>query len=319
MALAKRDSLGINLVLKHQQTEQIKKYIEKLKKLGVAWVRLEFNFFEEVDDGILDFTIAELEKEQIQILGLLTGLVPGNIVNSIMPSLNFQNPLDSGIGGYLQFCRKYVEKYKSRITHWEVWNEQNTIRFWIRKPDAKEYMQLLQETVPIIRGVDPNNRVVMGAIMGDDIHKFAPFQEMYFVRQCLDLGIDEWVDIYNFHPYVPSCYVSLQAKDYYIPAIQETMQNFRAEYKDITKEIWITEFGICPKWVKVTETEIGEIYQELLLHCESLGMKFFLWVLTDFPRSQDYSWANPELYFGLLDVDLQEKELYQSFYKSLQA
>lgn len=312
-----RQSLGMNLVLKHP--EQIQKYIHSLKKLSCGWVRLEFNFFAPETDAILDTVLDELEKAEIQVLGLLTGLVPGNMVNSIIPSLNFQNPLDSGLDEYLRFCQYYGERYRGRIRHWEIWNEQNTIRFWIRKPAAKEYMEMIQAVSPLMRSIDNQNQIVMGAIMGDDIHKFAPFQEMYFLRQCLELGIDEWVDIYNFHPYVPSCYVSLQPKEYYVPAIREMIENFCQEYDEIKKPIWITEFGICPKWVKISQKEIGEIYYELLNLAESLAMKFFLWVLTDFPATVDYSWANPELYFGLLDQELQEKEMFHGFYNRMNA
>jgi len=34
-------------------------------------------------------------------------------------------------------------------------------------------------------------------------------------------------------------------------------------YSDISKPHWITEFGICPLWVKISQIEIGQLYRNL--------------------------------------------------------
>ncbi|MCB1157667.1 MAG: cellulase family glycosylhydrolase [Leptospiraceae bacterium] len=307
----KLKGLGINLVLKHKNKESVDTYIHSLLNLRMEWVRLEFNFFEEEEQELIDYLIESLQKNEIKILGLLTGLVPGNFVNSIAPSLNFPDPITK-LEEFKIFCKKNVQRYKRFISHWEVWNEQNTIRFWIRKPEPEEYMQLLKTAVVEIKREQPEAFIVMGAIMGDDINRFAPFQYMGFLEKCRELNIDTYVDAYNFHPYIPSCYVSRKSYREYFPEIKEAIERFLQKY-ETNKPVWITEFGICPRWVLVKESEIAGIYRKLYEYCRNRDIPFFLWVLNDFPKTKDYSSVNPELYFGLLDVELKPKELFKSF------
>ena len=42
--------------------------------------------------------------------------------------------------------------------------------------------------------------------MGDDLRVIAPFQRINYIQECIDAGIDKYIDIYNFHPYDPICY-----------------------------------------------------------------------------------------------------------------
>jgi hypothetical protein len=91
---------GINVVIKHEDKESLKKYIEVLQLIQVEWIRLELNYFKPISDDILSFFIIEVHKVGIKILGLLTGLVPGTMINCIYPSLQYKNPLDD-IENYL--------------------------------------------------------------------------------------------------------------------------------------------------------------------------------------------------------------------------
>jgi hypothetical protein len=41
------------------------------------------------------------------------------------------------------------------------------------------------------------------------------------------------------------------------------MDGYLNFYSDISKPHWITEFGICPLWVKISQIEIGQLYRNL--------------------------------------------------------
>jgi hypothetical protein len=308
--------LGINVVLKHTDKISLNKYITSLQNIGAEWIRLELNFYNPIEDNVLDYFISEINKKGIKVLGLLTGLVPGTVLNCIYPALKFKNPLDD-IENYLKFVSYHVTKYKSNIQYWEIWNEANTLRFWINKPDPKSYFDLVKQTSPLIKTLSPNSTILMGGIMSNDLKLYAPFQKVFFIRECLELGIDEFIDIYNFHPYIPSCYYSMKDIEFYKKEIKITIDGYLNEYSDITKPSWISEFGICPLWVKIGLAEIGILYKEFYEFSRQREIPFFIWTLTDF-IDKEYSRFNPETAFGLYDYDLNPKEIVNSFNKSFE-
>ncbi|MCP5511657.1 MAG: cellulase family glycosylhydrolase [Leptospiraceae bacterium] len=300
---------GMNVVLKHQSESDLRTYIDSLKKLKTEWIRLELNYFDPIPEVVLDFFVREVHQSGIKILGLLTGLVPGTFINCTAPGLKFWNPLDR-LDSYIEFVTKYVSRYQSSIDHWEIWNEPNTLRFWIKKPNSSEFVRLIKETSPIIRSLQPNSTIVMGGIMGDDTNVYAPFQKIDFLRECLEKGIDDFVDIYNFHPYIPACYMSWKKKEFYTTEIKRSINLYLEKYHDVNKPHWISEIGICPLWVRVSQREIAEVLFELYQYSRSLNLHYFLWTLTDF-NDKEYSRLNPETAFGVLNWELEEKELYK--------
>lgn len=303
--------LGINVVMKHGDQLSLSKYIESLKVLGVEWIRLEFNFYQPMDSSLMDFFISESHKSGIKILGLLTGLVPGTLINCVYPKLTFKNPLDV-LDNYHSFVESNVRKYKSQIQYWEIWNEANTLRFWINTPNPQNYVKLVSTTTPIIKKIAPNSSIVLGGLMSDDLHTYAPLQKIHFLRKCLDQGIDDYIDIYNFHPYIPSCYFSGKGYNFYLVEIKKAIDGYLNFYSDIKKPHWISEFGICPLWVKLSLNEIGRLYKEIYEYSRQRNLNFFLWTLTDF-KDPEYSKWNPETAFGMLDFELNPKESFHSF------
>lgn len=306
--------LGINVVMKHNDKQSLSRYIDSLRELGVEWIRLEFNFYQPSDPELMDFLVSETHKNGIKILGLLTGLVPGTLVNCIYPKLKFKNPLDD-LDNYHSFVEYNVIRYKSQIQYWEIWNEANTLRFWVRIPNPSDYVKLVSSIAPKIKKISPNSSIVLGGLMSDDLHSYAPFQKIHFLRNCLDQGIDDFIDIYNFHPYIPSCYYSGKKYEFYASEIKKAIDGYLNFYSEIKKPHWISEFGVCPLWVKLSLSEIGKLYKEIYEYSRQRNMNFFLWTLTDF-KDPEYSKWNPETAFGMLDFELNPKESYLTFQRT---
>lgn len=310
-AKKKLPGLGINVVIKHPYESSLRTYIHYLNELRVEKVRLEFNYYEPISDHIMEVFVHELQRSGIKVLGLLTGLVPGNFVNCMMPTLRFKCPLDT-LDDYKAYVEKYVSTFKGIIKDWEIWNEPNTLRFWIHNPDPSEYTRLVKESAPIIKKIDKENKVYFGGLMGDDLKVIAPFQKINYIRECIEQGIDQYIDVYNFHPYEPFCYFSRKPADYYLPALTNTISNFREKYRDIKKPFVISEIGVCPLWVKISQKEIAKLYKDLYLLSKKRNMDCYFWVLSDF-YGPEYSRFNPETAFGFIDWHLDEKELFTAF------
>jgi hypothetical protein len=93
---------------------------------------------------------------------------------------------------FLDFTKAVVERYKDKIDYWEVWNEPNHRKFWGGTPDGKEYGKLLLEVASVIKSIDPNCKIIGGAMVGID---------PVFTNDFLSVGTAKHIDIISFHHY----------------------------------------------------------------------------------------------------------------------
>src|SRR5690606_26104312 len=139
-----------------------------IKSLPVKWARLQTGW-ERVEKvkGTYDW-------------GWLDESVDGLVEVGINPFFNvgYGNPHYSGGGvgfhpmndekalsAWKNFVRLLVERYRDRITHYEIWNEPNLGGFWKPgAPNPAKYVALVKETVSVIRAVQPEAVVIGGVV-----------------------------------------------------------------------------------------------------------------------------------------------------------
>jgi hypothetical protein len=298
---------GINLTIKRSDDEYRIKIIELLKTLRVEIVRLEFDWYHEVDPAVMELFVEALNDAGIQVLALLTGLVPGSLRNVFGNPSSYRQPYDE-LDAYLHFVERLGKQYSGQVRYWEIWNEQNTARFWLRKPKAREYFKVAEQSAARLRALIPNCQIVIGSICGNDVDRLAPNIRPGYLRELLDLGIDDHVDIYGIHPYTMACYLSLKSRDKTIAQIKSRVDHFQSAYSDITKPVWITEIGISRTWVRLSMHDIAMVYHELIRDFKERDMATMLWCLTDFDDAI-YIPGNPEKSFGLADTNLKMNEI----------
>ena len=136
---------------------------------------------------------------------------------------------------YIKVC---VERYKGKITHWEIMNEPNLII------SAEQYIPYLKVAYETIKSVDPSAKVVgfcSTGDMGGGIIKF--------LRKCFELGGLNYCDIVSFHSYSA-------ALDWSSPVSAEKMiteiKSLMKEYNADTKELWHTELFILASQQNMT-------------------------------------------------------------------
>jgi hypothetical protein len=306
---SKRDYFGVNVSLAFVKPEQLELYIQRIAELGVGWVRLELDWYSKLDLGMHDRFVKAMASRNIRILGLLSGIVPGNITNLLFPGLRFKSPTDNR-EEYLKFVKEMCKRYSRYIQHWEIWNEENTRRFWIKEPDAESYIDLLEMAIGTIRKINPRAKIVTGGVCGNDVD-FMLLAKKGFVARIEASRLRKKVDAYGFHPYIGSCYVELfKKKEAYAKEAEEEMAHFIDRYEKSGKELWITEFGISKVFTfSIGYEDIGWIYSRLLDYACKRKVRLFFWTMMDMD-SGDYSRLNPESYFGLLGSKLEKKVSY---------
>lgn len=309
---------GVNVDINHFEASEIDKLINALLKIGAYWVRLEIDYLKYEDEiklSAVDYFCAECKKNNIIIVGLFSIFVPASFKNLFFPQQSY-TPIISDMESFLKFVSLSVHRWKEQILYWEIWNEQNSKRFWINKPSPEEYVTFLKQTQKTIHAVNKHAQIVFGGVNGNDITPMVYMPKHYFhycefMKECIKLGADRYVDIFAFHPYTLSCYISLKKPEAIADEIIARIQETRKEYKH--QQLLISEIGVSPLLnPRLDASGIAIIYKKIISFCKQIDVPVSFYTLADQHKSH-YGPFNPDRDFGFLDYDLAEKSLMQEF------
>lgn len=174
-----------------------------LEDLGVKWARLQTGWAKtEKQEGIYDFAWLDQVVDQVRERSVIPWL-----------SISYGNALytegasATGVGfppihtpkeraAWQAYVRALVEHFRDRVTYYEVWNEPDLSSFWKCGPKAADYVDLVRLTVEAIRELQPDARVVGGAIAWG----ITPWSIKY-LEDCMRAGLHELVDVISYHGY----------------------------------------------------------------------------------------------------------------------
>src|SRR5918994_5871036 len=230
---------------------------QAISDIGAGWVRLEFrwNEAEPSSKGSYDQnTIAKYDRaiDTARAAGAKV-LVFGNgaprwASGSRATMAAPQHPAD-----YADFIRFVATRYAGKVSAWEVWNEQNTSRFWPSGPSPSAYVPLLKATYPVVKSIDTNALVVFGGVSQNDYH---------YIEGAYAAGAKGYFDVMAVHPYPgphpPEAvwYGNGRIGTTAFTGFTEVRKSMLAQGDD--KPIWITEFG----WSTTTTASWGVTYEQ---------------------------------------------------------
>lgn len=154
-----------------------------------------------------------------------------------------QNPAD-----YAEFIHAMAARYAGRVTAWEIWNEENTPRFWSTGPNAAQYTTLLKTAYPAVKSADPNALVLFG---GTSLSAYK------FISEAYADGAKGSFDVMAVHPY--SCRApSSIVRDSSGNITEDSFLGYRTVHNVMVangdeKPMWFTEFG----WSSSTGNSCG--------------------------------------------------------------
>jgi hypothetical protein len=311
---------GVNVDLNNFSENEVDKIIKALIKLKVSWVRLEicyikYTFSQRV--GIMLYFCKLCQKNNIQIVALLTQFVPGSLKNVFFPHHSY-TPVTLNIKSFLNFVEYISNVLNKQIFYWEIWNEQNSKRFWTSTPSPAEYVDFLKKVRIIILKNQPKAKIIFGGINGNDVTPIIKLpknivQFKGFIMQSLDLGVAKYVDMIAFHPYSLSCYVSVKNREKIFLDIKRNIMETIKKYK--SSKLIISEIGVSPVLnFKINSYDVAVIYKKLVKLAKKLDIPICIYALSD-NSPKHYSVVNPDRDFGFLDHNLNEKQLFKEFMK----
>ena len=191
-----------------------------------------------------------------------------------------------GPGGTFWKAHKSVTPLPIRI--WQIWDEPNLSVYWLPKPNATQYVKLLQAAAGAIHAVDPGAEIVSGGIPQSNLPGISL---VTYLKQLLAAGAAHWINTLGVNAY------SRTAAGM-IAILQQVRATLNASGASGVA-IRVTEFGWSDTGPPDTfrlgatgqATQIGAAIHDFGADASALGLKGFVY----------YDWRDAKPYAGAPD------------------
>jgi len=234
--------------------EDLDKYFQDLRDLGVTWVRWDLEWQAIQPDNSKEYqweasdrVANTAQKYGIKSLGIIT----------YAPEWAHKEPWIEGKQyppddpkTFATFAGVVVGRYKGIINTWEIWNEPNIENFWYPSPNAEKYATLLKASYTKIKEVNPQAIVISAGLSDAGDEAGVSISPLTFMNTLYNSGAKGYFDVVALHPY------TYPGFNYGWPQITSVLDLMK-EKGDSAKKIWITEYG-APTGGSGEDYEIGE-------------------------------------------------------------
>ena len=272
---------------------------------GAGWTREEFAWsllepakgeYDQERLAQMDRVVEQASARGLAVLGLISG--PSAWSGGAAPASRAE------YRQFAEFAAYLARRYQGRVSHWEIWNEPNTARFWAPEPDPAAYCALLKEVYPALKKAAPSARVVAGALSDP--------QDLVYLFTLMAHGATAYMDILSVHPYTAPDPLENSREETNLRLMGQLTAQFGEE-----KPVWITELGFptCQGLKGVSEERQAQLLVRAHLAALAAGARVVQWY--DF-RDDGTDPADCEQSFGLITHQeagepLAPKPAYQAF------
>lgn len=194
-------------------------------KIGIGFEKLDRDVFdpEKAYDKIAEIGVkkariqsgwAKCEKEKgVYDFAWLDSIVDNLIKRGIEPwmCLCYGNPIytesakqvfgavgcppiftDEEKEAWVNYTKATVERYKGKVTYYEIWNEPDGDATWKHGPNGTELGEFTIATAKAIKEVDPDAKTIGGAVC---------WRKLDFLNSAFKTGMGEYLDYISYHEY----------------------------------------------------------------------------------------------------------------------
>lgn len=167
------------------------------------WDKPEFYISTDFDSNI-----SRLVSEGISIYYVLNFWDKANHPEGWEVANRFETEED--IDHYLEYVRFIVNQFKGRVEYYEIWNEPD-VGYPLQYIRPEDYINLAKRTIPVIKEIDPDAKVVVGCTSGTD----NPRSREYLFK-ILNSDLMQIADVVSWHPLYDKYPGSEQDPGYYV-------------------------------------------------------------------------------------------------------
>ena len=261
------------------------RYLDAYQAVGPAWLRCTVFFRPDpARSGQWDWTLRRrfLEWTATRGLAMLSVFEDMSLPESAKPPWDKPKAIELMAG--------YVAQFKGKLKYYEVRNEANTL-------DVSDYFALHKKFYEAAKRADPQAMIVHTGIASPTRPGLwgTKYLGPDFQDKLLELGIDRYTDVYNFHFY-PYQYDTADIVGQYMAVFRK---------HGVKKPVWITENGM---WGEYNNIEKQRVQAEYLVRSAitslAMGVDKYFWFL-----SHDH----PVFACGLVNPEQKPKAMYVAF------
>lgn len=219
--------------------EDLSRELDAVAATNATWLRVLFDWNKaEPYQGVYDWSAFDRIVAAAGARGLR---VLGNIAftpNWARPTLSFFTAPPDDPAAFADFSKAVVNRYGSRISNWEIWNEPNLPLFFGFGGDrANRYAEILKAVYPAIKSVQPNSTVIAAGLSRAGGGDAPPA----FLNDMYNAGAQGFFDAAAAHPYVFPGGLAADTENGWSDVAR--MRDVMVARGDAGKKIWMTEFG----------------------------------------------------------------------------
>jgi hypothetical protein len=241
---------------------QIDRTLDALQSLGVQNVRIQLPWAgvqlfgpDAYDWRAVDMAVDAAQKRNMGVLAVLSATPWW----AGQPYLSGQPDSPEA---YAKFVGTVADRYKGRISAYEIWNEPNA-RIFLDPVDPAAYTELLKVAYPAIKNADPSAIVVAGAVAAILNAGEATMNPVDFVQGMYAAGAHGYFDALSFHPYQYTLKFSDGESQPGSPLRQlEQIRQLMIDNGDRDLKVWASEYGL-PTSV-VSEQDQADFIEDFL-------------------------------------------------------
>ena len=151
--------------------------------------------------GRADDLLVELERRNLKVVARLSD-APEWVHPAIGSRKNggFVDAPPDDFADFARFCGILAERYRGRISAYQIWNEPNLSREWgDRPPDATGYVALLQTCSDAIRAADPNAILISAGLAPTGTYDETATPDDIYLQAMYESGFQRFVDVVGMH------------------------------------------------------------------------------------------------------------------------
>lgn len=237
-------TLGTNVASIDMPGADAERDIAGAASAGFGAVRLPVEWSEiEPERGQLDWSALDSEVNAAASRGLaILGVLTWAPTWAVPPEYALTgHPAPANSTDFAQFASATAERYRDRITAWEIWNEPNVAASFGPSADPRRYCAMLTDASRAIRVAAPASLIIAGPTSPavDSVNDLSPATFVDALYQCGDAPFDAVA----MHPYSTPDLLSEPASAWAsaneIARVREVMDR----HGDSAKQIWFSEFG----------------------------------------------------------------------------
>ena len=338
---------GVNTFLEQEvEPDKRERQVQMIRGAGFHWIRQQFPWEDIEIDGKGDFidrrhdrdgdgvndeisawdkydNIVELaDTYDLQIIARLSAppawSQPPGTTNHFTPPADFQDFVDYAVA--------VASRYRGRIHHYQVWNEPNLYPEWgDQTVNAEAYTDLLCRTYRALKAVDPDIRVITGAIGPTIDLSGRNAYDVLYLQRMYQAGAGDCFDILSVQGYGlwsgPTDHRLRQVTINYQRHLW--IRDLMVANGDAEKPIWISEAAWNPvpndptiadldRYGRVTMEEAAEwaplAYERAIKEWPWIGVINYWY----FKPADDHEKGQSPYYFRLVEPDFTPTPIYES-------